>query len=51
MIYGPAKLFVAPSAELFANIVSVQLVWILALGLVLLIAYRRGVAYLTLNGG
>lgn len=51
MIYGPSKLFVSPSVELFVNIVSLQLVWIAVLGLVLVLSYRRGVAYLTVNGG
>lgn len=51
MIYGPSKLFVAPSVELFANVVTLQLVWILALGLLLVFAYRRSVTYLTVNGG
>jgi ABC-2 type transport system permease protein len=51
MIYGPSKLFVAPSVELFVNIISLQLVWIVVLGLILIAAYRHGVSYLTVNGG
>jgi len=51
MIYGPSKLFVSPSMELLANILLLQAVWIIALGATLVIAYRRGVAYLTVNGG
>jgi ABC-2 type transport system permease protein len=51
MIYGPSKLFVSPSVGLFINIISMQLVWIVVLGLILVIAYRRGVTYLTVNGG
>jgi ABC-2 type transport system permease protein len=51
MIYGPSKLFVAPSVDLFVNIISLQLVWIVVLGAILMLAYRRGVAYLTVNGG
>lgn len=51
MIYGPAKLFVAPTVELFVNIISMQIVWSVVLGLLLVSAYRRGVAYLTVNGG
>jgi ABC-2 type transport system permease protein len=51
MIYGPSKLFVAPSAALFVNVISLQLVWSFALGLLLVIAYRRSITYLTVNGG
>jgi len=51
MIYGPSQLFISPTPELLVNILSTQLAWILALGLTLLVAYRRGVTYLTINGG
>jgi ABC-2 type transport system permease protein len=51
MIYGPSKLFVAPTLELFANVILLQLTWIIVLGATLIISYRRGVAYLTVNGG
>ncbi len=49
--YGPARLFVTPTAELFVNVMTIQIVWIVILALVLTFAYRRGVAYLTVNGG
>jgi ABC-2 type transport system permease protein len=51
MIYGPSKLFVAPTIELFASVLILQLIWIITLGTTLVFAYRRGVAYLTVNGG
>jgi ABC-2 type transport system permease protein len=51
MIYGPSKLFVQPSWELLGQVMLLQAVWIIALGATLVIAYRRGVAYLTVNGG
>jgi len=51
MIYGPSKLFVSPSIALFANVMLTQSLWITALGAILIISYRRGVAYLTVNGG
>jgi ABC-2 type transport system permease protein len=51
MIYGPSKLFVAPTWELLGQVMLMQIVWIIALGATLVIAYRRGVAYLTVNGG
>jgi len=51
MIYGPSRLFVSPTIELLANVLLMQFTWITVLGLTLVIAYRRGVAYLTVNGG
>ena len=51
MIYGPSQLFIAPSLELFANVLFSQLAWILVLGTILVLAYRRGVTHLTVNGG
>ena len=49
--YGPARLFVTPTLELFINVMLIQIVWIVILSLLLTFAYRRGVAYLTVNGG
>lgn len=51
MIYGPSKLLVSPSMELFTSVLLLQAVWIIALGSTLVVAYRRGVTYLTVNGG
>ncbi|HEY5728588.1 MAG TPA: ABC-2 family transporter protein, partial [Anaerolineales bacterium] len=51
MVYGPSKLFVAPTVDLLVNIVFMQFVWIVVFGSILVIAYQRGVAYLTVNGG
>ena len=51
MIYGPSKLFVSPSWDLLAQVMFAQTAWIAAMGFALLISYRRGVAYLTVNGG
>ena len=51
MTYGPARLFVTPTAELFVSVVGLQVIWIVILGLILTFAYRRGVVYLTVNGG
>lgn len=51
MIYGPSKLFVSPSVSLLGSVMFMQLLWILALGVILIFSYRRGVAYLTVNGG
>jgi ABC-2 type transport system permease protein len=51
VIYGPARLFVTPSVELFINVMALQLVWIFALSFVLVVVYRRGLTQLTVNGG
>jgi ABC-2 type transport system permease protein len=50
-IYAPARLFVTPSLELFINVMSLQLMWILVLSILLVLAYRRGLTQLTVNGG
>jgi ABC-2 type transport system permease protein len=49
--YGPARLFVTPSVEFFVNVMLLQILWITILAFLLAFAYRRGVAYLTVNGG
>jgi ABC-2 type transport system permease protein len=51
MTYGPARLFVTPTPELFVSVMALQVLWILLLALLLTFTYRRGVAYLTVNGG
>jgi ABC-2 type transport system permease protein len=51
IIYGPSKLFVQPTWDLLASVLFMQMVWIIAIGTALLISYRRGVSYLTVNGG
>jgi len=51
MLYGPARLFVTADLNLFASVLWQQALWILVLGIVLSLAYRRGLAYLTVNGG
>jgi ABC-2 type transport system permease protein len=51
MIYGPSKLFIAPSFEFLGQVLFMQVMWIMALGTVLIFSYRRGITYLTVNGG
>jgi ABC-2 type transport system permease protein len=51
MTYAPARLFVTPSLEAFTAVLGMQLAWIVSLGLLLTLAYRRGLAQLTVNGG
>ena len=51
MIYGPSKLFVAPSWELLGQVMLMQILWMITLTTILVVAYRRGISYLTVNGG
>jgi ABC-2 type transport system permease protein len=51
MVYAPAKLFIAPTPDLFLQTLLAQSMWILALGALLTLVYRRGLAQLTVNGG
>lgn len=51
MVYAPARLFVAPSLSAFFSTLGMQIVWIIVLVLLCGLAYRRGVAVLTVNGG
>jgi ABC-2 type transport system permease protein len=51
MIYGPAHLFVSPQPAAFAAVIGLQVMWILVLGGLLILAYQRGLAYVTVNGG
>jgi ABC-2 type transport system permease protein len=50
-IYGPARFFVEPSLERFATLFLAQMAWLAALGLLLTYLYRKGVNWLTINGG
>jgi len=51
IVYGPARLFVEPSLERFVTLLLTQLVWLLILGSLLAVLYRKGVAWLSINGG
>lgn len=50
-IYGPARLFVNPSAPALGALLAVQIAWLVGLGLVVALAYNRGTAHLSINGG
>ncbi len=50
-MYGPSRLFVSPSLERFGGLVLMQAFWLAVVGAVLVLAYRRGLAQLTINGG
>lgn len=51
MLYGPARLFIAPSLELFVQVLGGQLLWLAILGGLLALFYSRGIRRLALNGG
>jgi ABC-type uncharacterized transport system permease subunit len=51
MTYAPARLFVSPSLVNFFSMLGTQAAWLLVLGLLLNIAYQRGLVRLTVNGG
>jgi ABC-2 type transport system permease protein len=51
MLYGPARLFVTADINMLASVLLQQAIWIFLLGSILSFAYRRGIAYLTVNGG
>jgi len=51
MVYGPAQLFIAPTWDLFGEVLLMQAIWIGTFSLILTLAYRRGIAYLAVNGG
>jgi ABC-2 type transport system permease protein len=51
MIYGPAKLLVAPSWSLLGEVMLMQIIWMIVTGMTLTLSFRRGVTYLTVNGG
>ena len=50
-IYGPARFFVEPDLARLIALLLGQLSWLAALGLLLTYAYRRGMTWLTINGG
>jgi len=50
-IYGPARLFVSPDVGAFWSLLAVQLGWLAGLSLLASLAYRRGAAFLSINGG
>jgi ABC-2 type transport system permease protein len=50
-VYGPARLFVDPELTRFAMLLLAQTAWLTALGGLLAFAYRKGVIWLSINGG
>jgi ABC-2 type transport system permease protein len=51
MVYGPARLFVSFNWPDCARLLAVQWVWVAIFASSLALAYRRGIAWLTINGG
>jgi ABC-2 type transport system permease protein len=51
MMYGPARIFVKPDAQLFLQLLTGQAIWLVILGGVLAVAYTRGMKRLAINGG
>ena len=51
MMYGPARLFVQPSMQIFVQIISGQVLWLVILGGLLALAFSRGMRRLAINGG
>lgn len=51
MVYGPARLFVTPTLPMLLQTLGIQIAWIAGIGFLTVLAYRRGTAALTVNGG
>jgi ABC-2 type transport system permease protein len=51
MLYGPARLFIAPDIGLFLNVLGGQIFWLAVLGGLLFFFYSRGMRRLAINGG
>lgn len=49
--YGPAKLTIDYSSEVFVQVLTVQLIYILVTLLLLFVAFQKGVKKLNVNGG
>jgi ABC-2 type transport system permease protein len=50
-MYAPARLFVDPTLERFLSVLLGQAGWLLVLGTLVTVVYRRGMRWLTVNGG
>ncbi len=51
MMYGPARLFVAPSMTIFLQVLLGQVLWLAVLAGLLALAFSRGTRRLAINGG
>lgn len=50
-VFGPAYFFINPSMSNFLYLFPGQITWLVFLGSLTALAYRKGVQYLTVNGG
>jgi ABC-2 type transport system permease protein len=50
-VYGPARFFVEPDLARFAALFIGQMAWLIGLGVLLALIYRKGVGWLAINGG
>jgi ABC-2 type transport system permease protein len=50
-IYGPARLFVSPDLTRFATLLVGQAIWLAIMAFITGLAFRRGMQWLTINGG
>jgi ABC-2 type transport system permease protein len=50
-VYGPAYFFVNPSLSNFLYLFPGQITWLIFLGSLTALAYRKGMQFLTVNGG
>ncbi len=51
IVYLPSHLFVAPSLAALYSTLAFQCIWIIMIGLLTVLAYRKGAANLAVNGG
>jgi ABC-2 type transport system permease protein len=51
MMYAPCRLFVKPDGNLFLQMISGQVLWLIILGGILVLAFARGMRRLAVNGG
>jgi len=51
MMYGPARLFVRPDSDLFLQIFTGQLLWLVVMVGLLVLVYVRSLRRLAINGG
>lgn len=49
--YGPARLFIDPELSRFLNLIAFQALWLILLSAILIFVYKKGTAWLAINGG
>ena len=51
MMYAPARLFVKPDIDLFWQMLTGQIIWVVVFVALLSFVYQRSERFLTINGG